>query len=461
MKKVVASKKRIVCLYGLLCVLWLAGCGRKTAPVSEDVAKENPYGRSMYVLLDGDSAEEYLESHNAGSETPVCYYDPEGMPKLELYYDQETGCGCGLRYVRTENGVDLLGFPIEGYERKLQSTYWNFPNPYSTQIVYGEARRIDRIPEFLYRTTTGLEEKYMYDSENRLCAYHLTGRLKTEEGEREEKALFTVSFLYGENGTLQEKIYQFDEEAFRHEDVGGNQRFVYDGLERLLYVEEMKPGVMGECHCLIYEGESMIPTAYLYLSANFALLERIEEQDCHNRVEVPRDGADAFLHQVGLSREDKLHAYQWHNESSAHTAWSHSDEVLTLYYDPERELGCGYRDYPGEAFEDMSGFVFKGCMEINCAQYDPYGVFARYEGDSAEEIELDELPPEKLPDAYAHEDMYICEYDGERLMRIWMYGTGSATEKFFIYEGDNDMPSYCLNLVSGVTHGATLFKFIY
>lgn len=429
--------------------------------VQESVVRENPYEHSMYELLDGESVEEYLENYGAGAETAVRYNDLEGMPNLELYYDRETGRGCGLRYVKTEDGTELLGFPIEGYGYKLGSDYWNFPNPFSTQIVYGEARRIDRIPGFLYKTTTGLSETYSYDLENRLCAYHLRGRLKTEEGEGEEEELFTVSFFYRENGTLQEKIYQFEEEAFRHESVGGNWRFVYDGLERLLYTEEMVPGVMGECYYLIYEGDSMIPVAYLHLFAHSALLERVEERDYHNRVDVPRDGVDAFLDQVGLSQEDKLHEYRWHNESTDHNAWSHSDEVLTLYYDPDRELGCGYVDYPGEAFEDMSGFMFKGCMEIDCDEYDPYGVFARYEGDSASEIDLGDLPPEKLPDAYENESMYICEYDGERLVRMWMYGTGSATEKFYIYEGGNDMPSYCLNLVSGVEHGATLFKFIY
>ena len=109
----------------------------------------------------------------------------------------------------------------------------------------------------------------------------------------------------------------------------------------------------------------------------------------------------------------------------------------------------------------MSGFMFKGCVEIDCRENDPYGVFALYEGDSMDEIYLSSLSPEELPDAFGHESLYICEYDGEKLMRIWMYGTGSDTTRFFIYEGGSDMPSYCLNLVSGFTHGATLFKFVY
>ncbi|MDE6641030.1 MAG: hypothetical protein K2K63_10920 [Acetatifactor sp.] len=236
-----------------------------------------------------------------------------------------------------------------------------------------------------------------------------------------------------------------------------NPHYVYDELERLLYVEQGR----FDTFYMVYEGDSMIPAAYLELDYYFLKFVPLAEQDYHNRVNVPRDGVDAFLSQVGLSRQDKFHEYRWHNESSDTIIWSHSDVVLTLYFDPERELGCGYLDYPGETLTDMDGFMFKGCIEIDCKETDPYGVYALYEGDSMDEIHLGNLPPDKLPDAYEYESDYICEYDGERLMRIWMYGTGSDTERFFIYDGDSDMPLYCLNLVNGVTHGATLFRFIY
>lgn len=425
-------------------------------PEEDSFSTENPYEDSQYELLDGESVEEYLRGFGMEETDPVCYYDLEGEPKLKLYFDRETGQGCGLKYEKTENGTLLLGFEISGYYRR--SYYWNFPNPYSTQIQYGEDHRIDKIPWFLYEETTGLEETYTYDAENRLCAYQLRGCIETPEGESKQEELFMASFYYREDDTLQEKVYQFNEGVFGNKGVGGNQHYIYDELERLLYVE-YEPYTFEDCY-LIYEGDSMIPTAYF--QPFYSEFVRLEEQDYHNRIEMPRDGVEAFLSQVGLSMEDKLHEYQWHNESSADTIiWSHSDVALTLYYDPERELGCGYLDHPGEMFTDMSGFMFKGCVEIDCRENDPYGVFALYEGDSMDEIYLSSLSPEELPDAFGHESLYICEYDGEKLMRIWMYGTGSDTTRFFIYEGGSDMPSYCLNLVSGFTHGATLFKFVY
>lgn len=487
-------RKQIINWCGIICVLWLVGCGGEAVspqpenetlyeaervsvaeesqadwsskeepentPQPETAARENPYEGSRYELLDEEGVEAYLKNLGMEDISPICYYDPEGAPKLELYYDRETGQGCGLEYEETEAGSYLQGFEIGGYESHFGKYYWNFHNPYSTQIAYGESWRIDRIPDFLYQKTTGLEETYTYDSENRLCAYHLRGCVKTEEGERGQEELFTVSFSYRENGTLQEKEYWFNEEVFGHESVDWNPHYVYDELERLLYVEHGRRGAFDTSY-LIYEGDSMIPTAYLVPYRHSTHLDRVEEQDYHNRIDVPRHGVDAFLSQVGLSRQDKFYEYQWHNESSADTVWSHSDVVLTLYFDPERELGCGYWDYPGETLIDMDGFMFKGCMEIDCKENDPYGVFAMYEGDSMDEIYLGNLPPDELPNAFPHESMYVCEYEGERLMRIWMYGTGSDTERFFIYDGDSDRPSYCLNLVYGVTHGATLFKFVY
>lgn len=427
---------------------------------SETVVWENPYAGSMYDLLAEEDVEKYLKGLGMEDVSPVCYYDPKGAPKLKLYYDRETGRGCGLGYEETEDGTDLLGFEISGYESYQWNYYWNFPNPYATQIRYGEDLRIDRIPYFIYEKTTGLEETYTYDSENRLCAYHLRGCVKTEGKESKQEEIFTVSFSYRENGTLQEKEYQFNEDVFGHESVDWNPHYVYDELERLLYVGHGRREIFDACY-LVYEGDSMIPAAYLELDYYFLKFVPLAEQDYHNRVNVPRDGVDAFLSQVGLSQQDKFHEYRWHNESSDTVIWSHSDVVLTLYFDPERELGCGYLDYPGETLTDMDGFMFKGCIEIDCKETNPYGVFALYEGDSMDEIHLGNLSPEKLPDVYKYESDYICEYDGERLMRIWMYGTGSDTERFFIYDGDSGIPSYCLNLVNGVTHGATLFKFVY
>lgn len=491
-------RKWIFCLWGAVCALWLVSCGGESAfpqpekespentlqpekespkntlqpekespentPQPETSVRENPYEHTIFELLDGESAEEYLQDYGVEDVSPVYFYNLEGEPKLELYFDGGTGRGCGLKYEETEAGIDLLGFELAGYDKSAGASYWDYTNPYTTKIQYDDgALHVDRVPYVLrkYYPILKFEEFYEYDEDGRLCAYHLGGEMQTEDGGSEKEEIFTVFFYYRKEGSLREKVYQYNEEYFQYVAVGGERSDVYDERERLLYVETEYE----KDYYFIYEEDAMIPTAYLELYPRYLDFVRLEDKDYDNRADIPRDGVEAFLRQVGLSPQDKFYEYQWRNESSSENVWSHSDIILTLYYDPERELGCGYFDYPGESLEDMSGFMFKGCVEIDCREKDPYGVYAEY--NLSEHYRLDEvdiyhgMSPEELPQAYEYESQYVCEYDGGRLMRIWMYGTGSSNERFFIYDGDSDVPSYCLNLVSGVFAGATLFKFIY
>lgn len=359
-------RKWIFCLWGAVCALWLVSCGGESAfpqpekespentpqsekespentPQPETSVRENPYEHTIFELLDGESAEEYLQDYGVEDVSPVCFYNLEGEPKLELYFDGGTGRGCGLKYEETEAGIDLLGFELAGYDKSAGASYWDYTNPYTTKIQYDDgALHVDRVPYVLrkYYPTLKFEEFYEYDEDGRLCAYHLGGEMQTEDGGSEKEEIFTVFFYYRKEGSLREKVYQYNEEYFQYVAVGGERSDVYDERERLLYVETEYE----KDYYFIYEEDAMIPTAYLELYPRYLDFVRLED---------------------------------------------------------------------------------------------------------------------KLPQAYEYESQYVCEYDGGRLMRIWMYGTGSSNERFFIYDGDSDVPSYCLNLVSGVFAGATLFKFIY
>lgn len=417
-------------------------------PEDQDFVQDLQEMGSIYTMLNEETVDVYLEDHGMEDISPVCFYDPGEAPRMKLYFDRETGRGCGLKYEETKDGSFLLGFAMEGYDDSA-SARWNYPNPYSTHMVYDEGfYQVDQIHCFVAGRASDLEESCTYTQEGRPCTYQVRGCVEAGEGKGGPEDILTIFYSYREDGTLQEKVYQLNEKV----NLGGEQRYVYDGQERLQYAQL---DINGEYY-LIYEGDSMTPSAYLEVYPFYSRFVRMEERDYYGRVELPGYGIDAFLHQTGLSPQDQFYKYQWHNESSIDTGiWSHSDISLTLYFDPERELGCGYMDYFGEPFEDMSGFMFRGCMEIDCKGNDPYGVFVFYDGT------LGSLPPEELPNAYEHESMYVCDYDGDRLMRIWMYGTGSDTERFFIYDGDSKVPSYCLNWVYGTRDIITLFKFVY
>lgn len=445
----------------ILAAAIMTGCGGRGTPPESSISEITGKGEAAVGAQSSEQElEEYLEGFGVAAVSPVCFYDPEGAPKLELYYDRETGRGCGLKYEETEDGTELWGFAMDGYWR---DAYWNFPNPYSTNMIYdnGAHEVVDKLPDLLNDVASEYEENFEHDQEGRLCAYHLMGYVETE-GRQEE--LLTVSFSHREDGTLQEKVYQYNEEVVPYRELGGSQYYVYDERERLLYAEFET--VMGDCY-FVYEDDSMVPCAYLEVDSHshFASFVRLREKEYDNWLEVPREGAEAFLSQVGLCLQDKIYEYR-RNDDGAFVKEAYTETEVTLYYDPEKELGCGYRDYPKASLRDMSGFQFKGCVEIDCREYDPYEVYAEYHTGHEQRYCLDEIdvycqPLEELPDRYSYENAYACEYQGDRLIRILMDDACGRVERFYIYDGESGVPSYCLNLFYGCRPGVTLFKFVY
>lgn len=492
--------KQILCQWGIVagCVLWLAGCGgenRSFLPQEEalcktrrvDAAEESqvdllfqeasddtalpetpacadPYENSIYELLDEESTEDWLKIYGMDAVSPVCFHDLDGKLKLELYYDRETGRGCGLKYVETSNGTDLLGFRVDGYQREC---FWNYPNPYATDLVYETAAsaEVDQLSDLLEKIASEFQDTFEYDREGKLIAWHLKGHVETGEEEGRQEELLTVFFSYTEEGILREKVYQFHEELVPYRELGGNQRYVYDERERLLYAEFET--VMGDCY-FVYEEDALVPCAWLEVDQNYVFLTKLEDRGYDNWLEIPREGAEAFLRQIGLDFGDQIYEYRNDDDEHPMEAWRKS--VLTLYYDPQKELGGGYEYFPGRSVGDrggkMTGFQFKGCVEIDCRRYDPYEVFADYHDVPEQQYVPDEigihcLPPEELPDTYSYEGAYVCEYREDRLVRVQMDRCCGSLERFYIYEGESDQPSYCLNLFYGCRPGVTLFKFIY
>ncbi len=87
-------RKWIFCLWGAVCALWLVSCGGESAfpqpekespentpqsekespentPQPETSVRENPYEHTIFELLDGESAEEYLQDYGVEDVSPV------------------------------------------------------------------------------------------------------------------------------------------------------------------------------------------------------------------------------------------------------------------------------------------------------------------------------------------------------------------------------------------------------
>lgn len=412
---------------------------------------------TIYELICEETKEDYLQRHGVKDISPICFPRPGGQLGAELYFDKETGRGFGLKYEETEAGTELLGFEIPGYQEGLNWT-WNYPNPYSTKIAYCDETyaKADRLPSYVIKNVTDYEEVYEYGLNGKISAYKVTGFVDKGAGNVEKEEIFKVIFSYREDGSLKEKKCWLNPYVSKNcvnskycSFVCEEQYYVYDELERLIYASLQGEGEYYFC----YEEDAMTPYAYLEPHLLFCNFYRLEEKD-YSYMDVPEGGVDAFLCQAGLTKQDLFCEYQWHNESSIDTViWSHDDICLTLYYDKEKEVGCGYFEYPGESFSDMEGFMFKGCEKLECKEADTYAVYADYHDGKTNiyRIPLDEL---FQFDSW----QYDCKYDNDRLMYIWLYGTNRDTERVYIYDKDSDYPSYCLNLVWD--YGITLFEFV-
>lgn len=456
-----SGKNRLYMIAVVICLVTLMGCANSTTDsqsakanmeykdenheLTVEPSRKEYFENTKYELISEETKEDYLERHGVKDIPPVCFSRQGGQPRAELYFDKETGQGCGLKYEETEDGTELLGFKISGYYSGWKP-YWSYPNPYSTNIVEHTETYVqpERIPFFLWREITDFEEFYEYGLEGELSTYKIMGFVDKDLGNVEREEIFKVKFSYREDGSLQEKRCWFNQNVSTA--CVEEQYCVYDETERLLYADLQGEGEFYFC----YEEDAMTPYACLELEP-LGSFYRLEVED-HGWMDVPKGGEEAFLRQAGLTKQDLFYEYQWHNESSFDTViWAHDDVCLTLYYDKEKEVGCGYLEYPEESLTDMRGFMFKGCEKVDCREIDPYAVYASYYN------EQEDIYNRPLEELLGYETWQIVfSYDNDRLMRILMWDT----ERIYIYDGDSDHPSYCLNLVEGTWPGITLFEFV-
>ncbi|MDE7476502.1 MAG: hypothetical protein K2M91_00890, partial [Lachnospiraceae bacterium] len=264
--------------------------------------------------------------------------------------------------------------------------------------------------------------------------------------------IYKVVFDYRQQGTLWKKEYWYNDDLFNTYDAR-SQYYIYDELERLQYVGLGYDESPTEEYYLCYEGDSMTPFSYLTLSKRYLEMGCIEVSD-YAETYFPKDGINAFLQQAGLTRNDIFYQYQWHNEDSDGVLWTHSDSCLTLYCDKERGVGCGYLEYPKEYSPFMRGFIFKGDVKVDCSKTDPYAVYAEYGCDDS--ISIHNWSFEEFQ---KDQSSFYCDYDDKgRILRTLVIGNRDI-ERFYIYEGDNELPSYCFNIVHGSSSGVTLFEF--
>lgn len=186
---------------------------------------------------------------------------------------------------------------------------------------------------------------------------------------------------------------------------------------------------------------------------------------------------------------------------------------MELYFDEEREIGCGIRYWKSDFGNVICGFAFDGCQEVSWHARDPYSVLSVY-GTSGEDrvtdyqenFEYDEegrlvgfqstgtptdidredfknipmievgftyddqgklrekeyrhfsTPHLPFGTTYASQTSYYDE--SGRLSHTASYITHGSLEGYYIYSGDSDVPVYYLELDHQYTSWPTFYKFV-
>ena len=213
-----------------------------------------------------------------------------GMPfeKVELYYDEETGSGCGFNYIFPDGESEIYGFYFTS-TRSIQETFpyneksyidgfyytdndeviWKPEDPYSTLTVYGK-------PAENY-VVAGYREEYEYDENGRMTVFRAYGMAQEDVDQGlGESEILTINFFYDEEGNLREKWYRHNP-AGRY--FGYPDQFIwqYDEKGRLLVRYEFGNSDREEYY--IYESDAETPKYVLEVYINLSVIGDLYEVD--------------------------------------------------------------------------------------------------------------------------------------------------------------------------------------
>lgn len=154
------------------------------------------------------------------------YVDIDQKLVLELYFDEETGHGCGLYhdygYINgNEEIVGIYGFVFQ----HTKTEEWIPEDTYSTLSVFGDDVREYDLSEY--------QEFYEYTDEGKLSSFEARGIIPGLGEEDTEGTVLSMNYDYRNDGTLSYKEYHHHPLIF-----GTWQQSIrswYDSSERVIY----------------------------------------------------------------------------------------------------------------------------------------------------------------------------------------------------------------------------------
>lgn len=195
------------------------------------------------------------------------YRNAEGELQLELYYDEATGVGCGIRYERIEDDEDNLSVNMKGFAFNTIETltdnpesgeggYTNSTDAFSVTYYDGSDGR-DSVEDY--------EESYEYNDAGQLTHYESTGRIDWLKDTDEIQRVIKADFTYREDGTLCRK------EGYYNTHIFGTAQSSYvtyfDEQQRVMYRQAyITHGSLD--YYYIYDGDGASPCYVLMLDDN-------------------------------------------------------------------------------------------------------------------------------------------------------------------------------------------------
>lgn len=216
---------------------------------------QNAYGENSIWYVDEQS---FLSQYGFWGSTPFYEYVlPDGSIRLILYYDEQTGLGCGLRYFQRDPS-DMMtsgkyGFSFQGTADETDLWWDGLSIDYTKfESCWGDTGS----------SYAAYEENIEYDDAKRVVHFDASGIIEEDE---EPEYLLWMDYEYDDNGILRQRQYYHNYRAFSTSYQTWCSYF--DELGRLehedLYITH------GSIDCYyIYFDESTKPTYCLFLDNN-------------------------------------------------------------------------------------------------------------------------------------------------------------------------------------------------
>ncbi len=191
------------------------------------------------------------------------YYDPDGILRLRLWYDEESGMGVGIRYRDDYGG--RAGSRLRGFG--FTTTSWAARVPEweeygSTWYRWEAPLESPPLPDWMDRETCGEREEY--DREGRLIGRSGSADC-SDQGYSEDMGIYSMGFFYDEKGRLvQRDLWR---NSFFYGTTNPSARGYFDSQGRLVYEYGYITHGSTDTY-YIYEGEEEKPSYALYLDDN-------------------------------------------------------------------------------------------------------------------------------------------------------------------------------------------------